>query len=308
MPWLAAMNDWTATEPVTQVPTRPASRFIAAVLWASGVMLFISMLAIVGREAMREIPPLHLMFWRSSTALLMLIALHVALGWRLSALTPRRPLLHLWRASTHFCGQAGWFIAISMIPLAQVFALEFSYPLLMVLLAPVVLGERLTALRLTAVLIGFAGIVLAVRPFDMQLGPGVLAGLFCAVGYAFSSLAMKDLTRTDTSTSILVSMALIQALIALPPTLWTWTVPSPRTWGLIGLAAIAGVLAQYCMTRAYALADAVVVGPLDFFRLPLIALVGLFVYSEALDPWVLAGGGVIVVANLINILGERRSR
>jgi drug/metabolite transporter (DMT)-like permease len=105
---------------------------------------------------------------------------------------------------------------------------------------------------------------------------------------------------------ILVSMAFIQCLLALVPTLMTWQWPQPITWACIVAAAFAGLAAQYCMARSYALADAMVVAPVDFFRLPLIAVVGLLLYGEHLDPWTLAGGGVIVVANLINLWSERR--
>lgn len=288
------------------VPAVPRQSLVGAVLWAIGVLLFISLLAIAARETSRDIPTSHLMFWRSLGAFLVLMVIAFVRGLGRGDLMPRRPLPHLWRATSHFAAQYCWFVALTMIPLAQVFALEFTYPLLMVLLAPLMLGERLTPLRLASVVIGFAGVIVVLRPTGLALGLGTLAALLCAVGYAFSSMAMKDLTRTETAFSILLSMAIIQAALALGPMLATFKWPAPVTWAWIAAAACFGLLAQYCMARAYALADAVVVAPLDFFRLPLIAVVGLAVYSEPLDPWVLGGGAVIVVANLVNLLGARR--
>lgn len=280
---------------------------LGAVLWAVGVLLFISLLAVAGREATRDIPTTHLMFWRSVGAFLVLCLIFAGTRVPLRELLPRRPLAHLWRASSHFVAQFCWFFALTLIPLAEVFALEFSYPLLMVLLAPLVLGERLTALRLVSVAFGFVGVVVVLRPTGLGISLGTLSALLCAVGYAFSSMSMKDLTRTETALSILLSMAIIQAVLALGPLLATFKWPQAATWGWIAVAACGGLLAQYCMARAYALADSVVVAPLDFFRLPLIAVVGLLVYQEPIDPWVLAGGAVIVAANLVNLLGERRT-
>jgi drug/metabolite transporter (DMT)-like permease len=283
-----------------------ASSYLRAVLWATGTLAFISLLAIAGRQALKDIPTFHLMFWRSLFAVLSLAGLLLLQGVPLRSLATGRPLPHLWRATSHFAAQYAWFFALTLIPLAQVFALEFTYPLLMALLAPAILGERLTLARLVAAVVGFLGVLVVLRPEGFSLGIGVLAALGCAFGYAFSSMAIKDLTRTETAMQILVSMALIQCLLAFVPMLLTWTWPQPMTWAWIWVATFAGLLAQYCMARSYALADAVVVAPIDFFRLPLIALVGLAVYGEHLDPWVLAGGSVIVLANLINMWSERR--
>lgn len=279
---------------------------MGAVLWAIGTLVFISLLAIAGRQALKDVPTFHLMFWRSLFAFLFLLLLVSSIGMRWRDLATRRPLAHLWRATSHFAAQYAWFFALTLIPLAQVFALEFTYPLLMALLAPLVLGERLTPTRLIAAIIGFAGVLVVLRPEGFSLGIGTIAALACAFGYAFSSMAIKDLTRTESAMQILVSMALVQCLLALVPTVLTWRWPVPVTWGWIVAATFSGLGAQYCMARSYALADAMVVAPVDFFRLPLIALVGLLAYGEHLDPWTLAGGGVIVVANLINMWSERR--
>lgn len=297
------------TDRVEETGHAPAARrpqLVGAVLWAIGVLLFISLLAVAGREATRDIPTMHLMFWRSVGAFLVLCLLFAGTRVPLRDLLPRRPLAHLWRATSHFFAQYCWFLALTLIPLAEVFALEFSYPLLMVLLAPLVLGERMTALRLASVAVGFAGVIVVLRPTGLGLGLGTLSALLCAVGYAFSSMSMKDLTRTETAMSILLSMAVIQAVLALGPMLATFKWPQPATWGWIAVASCGGLFAQYCMARAYALADSVVVAPLDFFRLPLIAVVGLIVYLEPIDPWVLAGGAIIVAANFVNLIGERR--
>ena len=230
-------------------------------------------------------------------------------------LTLRHMHLHVLRNLVHFAGQVLWLTALLLIPLAQLFALEFSYPILVALTAPLFLGERLPPVRIVTAAIGFAGILIVARPFGgAGLSVGLLAALGCALGFAGSAIVTKRLTRVASITCILFWLAVIQCLlgllfavadgaVALPPAkLLPWVV-------VIGLA---GLLAHFSLTRALSLAPASVVTPIDFLRLPLIGLVGMALYGEPLDLWVLVGGAVIFGANWLNLWSEsvaaRRAR
>jgi drug/metabolite transporter (DMT)-like permease len=215
---------------------------------------------------------------------------------------------HLIRNVAHFTGQNLWFFAVTVIPLAQVFALEFTSPLWVVVLAPLILGERLTPVRALAALMGFAGILIVARPSPEAINIGVVTAAGSAIFFALTMMLTKRLTRTQTIANILFWLTFMQAImgvvtagldgdIALPPlAAIPWVV-------LIGLA---GLSAHYCLTSALAIAPATIVVPLDFVRLPVIAVVGMVLYNEALDIWVLIGALVIFGGNYLNILSETR--
>jgi drug/metabolite transporter (DMT)-like permease len=198
---------------------------------------------------------------------------------------------------------------VVLIPLAQVFALEFTSPIWVMLAAPLLLGERFTRWKVLAVALGFAGMLLIVKPGFTEIGPGTLWAFSCAFGFAGTIIATKRLSATETPFCVLfymtlmqtpIGMAVLGGLPSLPPDagVWFWTVA----------LALGGLSSHYCLTRAYKLADATVVVPLDFTRLPLIAVVGLIAYNEAIDVAVILGGALIVFGNLMNIRAERARR
>lgn len=293
----------------TSAGTRPQPRTLAAVLWMGGALVSFVMVAIAGREASKGVDTLQLMFWRAliGSAILLLIA-------GLMRRSPREMIsaqngLQVLRNLVHFCGQFSWLYALTLMPLAQLFAIEFTAPLWVAFLAPLLLGERLTATRIGAAFLGFVGVLIVVRPFGTGLSAGAPWAIVAAVAFALSIIATKRLTRTDGAFTILLYMHLLQTVIGLVGMMRDVPAPTaPATWFWISMVAVAGLTAHFSLTRAIALADAVVVAPMDFLRLPIIAVVGAAIYAEPLNPWVLVGGGIVVAANLINITAERRAR
>ncbi len=280
-----------------------------AALWMAGTLATISLLAVAGREAMRTLPTMDVIFYRSwmSLPIVVFIALLTQQSLR-SAFATRKPLLHAWRNAAHFAGQFTWFWAITQIPLAEVFALEFTTPLWVALLAPLMLGERMTLPRFAAVVLGFIGALVVIRPAGMEIGWGTASALGCAVAYAFSYIAMKQLTRTERPLTILFWLCVCQGIYATALTFGRLAWPDPATWGWLVVVSLSGLAAHYCIARAFALADATIVTPMDYLRVPLIALVGWLVYLEPFDPYVLIGGAVIAAANIVNLVAERRAR
>lgn len=280
-----------------------------AALWSIGTLAAFTLLAVAGREAGRHMPTVHIMLHRGWIGGIVVVVVAMATGGGfggLAVLSTRRIGLHAWRNVVHFLAQYAWFWALTQVPLAHVFAIEFTIPIWLTLLAPLMLAERLTATRLAAVAIGFAGVMVVLRPTGTGLHPGIVAALASAVGYALSVVAVKWLTRTDSVLAILFWMCALQTLygIVLGWQVLAW--PPAVAMGWLAVVALCGLVAHYCMTQAYAIADTLIVAPMDFMRLPLIAGVGLIAYGEPIDIWVMIGGGIIAIGIMVNLLGERR--
>jgi drug/metabolite transporter (DMT)-like permease len=280
-----------------------------AILWMLGSVTFFSLVAIAAREASRTIPTTELMFWRAAGAFLIILAIVVALRKRPADLKTGRPVLQTGRTVVHFAAQFSWIHALTLIPLVEVFALEFTSPLWVAVLAPLLLGERLTRWRIAAAAIGFAGALVVIRPFGaggMSLSAGSALALASALGFAINIMATRVLAKTDTPLVLLFWMNGIQLAMGSMFMLDGFARPEGMAWVWLGMLTASGLAAHYSLTRAIRLADSIVVAPMDFVRLPLIAAVGFLVYREPLSVAVLAGGALIVLGNLVNLAGERR--
>lgn len=286
---------------------RSQPRALLAMAWMALALASFTSLAIAGREAARGATTLEMMFYRSLISLAILLVI-VWLGPGLKEMRTTRFMLHTLRGGIHFIAQFSWLAALTMIPLAQLFALEFTAPIWVALLAPFLLSERLTRLRLFAAALGFVGAVIVAQPGTVAVSSGVLMALISAIGFALSMLAMKMLTRSESPLRILFYMFFIQTALSLLLLIGGIRLPDWEAMAWIAVLAIAGLLAHYGLVRAFALADAIVVAPMDFLRLPLIAVVGALIYAEPLDPVVLFGGLVVIAGNLLNIWGERHAR
>ena len=287
----------------------PAQDVPRAALWMLGSIAAFSLMAVAGRSLSAELDTFEIMAYRSLIGIAVVSAAVLATG-RTHQVRARRMPLHLARNAAHFTGQNLWFYAIAAIPLAQVFAIEFTSPLWVALAAPLVLGERLTRGRVMAALAGFAGILIVARPWSAGgLDPGQGAAALAATAFAATALMTKILTRTETLASILFWLTAMQAAMGLGFALsdGDMAVPSAPLVPWVVLVGLMGLAAHLCLTTALSLAPASVVVPIDFLRLPVIALVGVALYGEPLDPWVALGALVIVGANWINVARETRS-
>ncbi len=294
-------------------PTRSNSKaldpnVLAAIRWMTVALFAFTAIAITGRAATKGLSTLDIMFYRSWLGVAILAIACYASGSSVVALRTRQlPLLTL-RAFVHFIAQWGWLSALALIPLAQLFSIEFTAPLWTALLAPLVLGERMTATRLAAAALGFIGILLVVRPDSLSLGAGTIYAFVAAFGFAFHYLATKHLTRGDSAFLILFYTHAMQAVMATVMVAGSLKVPDPTTAGWVLALTVFGLFAHYALTKAFSLADAIIVAPMDFLRLPLAATVGILLYAEPLDPMLTIGAAVIVAGNFLNLWGERRKR
>ncbi len=280
---------------------------LRAALWMSGAILSLSVMAVAGRAAAFDLDTFEIMLYRSILGLGIVVLVAGVMG-RLGDIRAARLGLHGARNLAHFAGQNLWFYAITVIPLAQVFALEFSSPLWVLLLSPLILGERLTATRALAGVIGFIGVLIVARPNPESLNPGVVTAALSAIGFALSAMLTKRLTRTETITSILFWLVVMQGVMGLIAAGWDGDIALPSLQSALPLVLIGvgGLVAHLCLTTALSIAPATVVVPIDFIRLPAIAIVGALVYNEAVDIWVFVGALVIFGANYFNIWLETR--
>jgi drug/metabolite transporter (DMT)-like permease len=278
-----------------------------AALWMTGAIVSFSLMAIAGRAVSFELDTFEIMMYRSFVGVILVLAVAGGLG-RLREVTRRDLHVHGLRNVAHFAGQNLWFYAITMAPLAQVFALEFTSPIWVTLLAPLVLGERLTRARVIAALLGFAGILVVARPGFGTLSPGVIAAAASAICFAVSILLTKRLTRTETITCILFWLTVMQAGFGILAAGWDGDIalPSAATAPWLVVIGCAGLMAHLCLTNALSVAPATVVVPMDFVRLPAIAVVGVVLYGEPLDTFVVVGAAIILAANYLGIRNETR--
>ena len=282
-------------------------RPIAAAVWMTGSIFSFTAMAIAGRTVSGQHDTFEIMLWRSVVGFCLVLAIGAALG-RLAEVRRDRLGEHLIRNMVHFTGQNLWFWALTMIPLAQVFALEFTSPIWVILLSPLVLGEKLTRPRLFAAAMGFIGILLVARPDFAALDPGVLAAAGSALCFAATGILTKKLTQRESIVSILFWLTLMQGVFGLVFAGYDGVIslPSWQTLPWLILIGFCGVLAHLCLTTALSLAPASYVIPIDFARLPVIAAVGILIYAEPLDPYVLLGAAIIFLGNWANIRAETR--
>ncbi|HEV7476155.1 MAG TPA: DMT family transporter [Burkholderiales bacterium] len=278
---------------------------VRGTLWMGGAVLSFSAMAVAVRQLLTHMAVFQILFLRTFIALLVVLAVAAAYGW-FARLRTRRIGIHFLRNFTHFGGQYCWVYAIGALPLATVFAIEFTMPVWVALLAWWFLGERLNGPRLVMLALGLTGVLVILKPGVGVIHPAALVMLLGALCYAANLITTKTLTGTDSVLAILFWMNLIQTPLALIPALPQWSAPTLADAPWIAALAGGSLFAHFCMTRAFKLADATVVVPIDFMRLPLIAVVGAFAYGEALDPWVFVGAAIIFTGTYYSLSREAR--
>jgi drug/metabolite transporter (DMT)-like permease len=282
------------------------NKIVRVVLWMVGALLSFSVMAVSIRELSRAgLSIFEILAIRSGVALFVLLALlAVRKDLRVHAL-PRRMGLNLFRNTVHYASQYSWALSLTMLPLATVFALEFTMPAWTAVLAVWFLHERMTPSRLGVVILGLIGVLVILRPGIASFNPAAILVLLAAFGYAITMITTKQLTKTETTFGIVFWMAVIQlplSLIGSDPTVFLRFEPR-HILPAIGVG-MAGLTSHYCLSNAFRSGDATLVVPLDFMRIPLIAVVGWAFYGERLDVFVLLGAMIIVSGVLWNLRSE----
>jgi drug/metabolite transporter (DMT)-like permease len=256
-------------------------------------VLFVSVTGIV-RHLGSNIPAVEAAFIRYALGLAMVLPAFLPLlkQW------PRAGLMKIFiaRGLVHGVGVMLWFYAMARIPIAEVTALGYTAPIFVTLGAAFFFGERLYLRRIMAVVIGFAGAMIILRPGFQEISPGQLAQLTAAPLFACSFLLAKGLTREISPSLIVAMLSLFCTITLLPGAILQWREPSLEEVAWLGLTAAFATTGHYTLTRAFAAAPLTVTQPVGFLQLVWAALLGIMVFGEALDPYVFLGGGIVVAA------------
>ena len=286
----------------------PAPEMGRVVLWMGGAILSFSLMAIGGRELSPALDTFEIMLWRSLVGIVLVAGWLAATGGLRSVRTDRMPL-HAGRNLAHFTGQNLWFFALTAAPMAQVVALEFTAPIWALILAPLVLRERLTWRRLAVALAGFAGVLIVAQP-GTAIAPGVPFAAAAAFFFGLTALLTRRLTRDQPLGTIMIWLTVMQAVFGAVMAGWDGdvAVPPPALLGWAVAVGVSGLMAHLSLTKALSLAPAAVVMPVDFARLPVIAALGAALYGEPMTASLALGAAVILAANWHGIRAESRRR
>ncbi|MEM6440440.1 MAG: DMT family transporter [Pseudomonadota bacterium] len=256
-------------------------------------VLFVCVTAIV-RYVGAEVPAPQSSFLRYLAGTLMILPFMAPM---LRDPPPRRTMgLHLLRGATHAVGVTLWFFAMARIPIAEVTALGYTAPIFVTIGAALFLGERLQLRRIMAVLAALTGAMVILRPGFQEIGPGQIAQLCAAPAFACSFLLAKRLTRDSGPTVIVGLLSIFCTLALLPGALWVW---QPVGWDVVGWLSLTAVFAtggHWTLTKAYACAPITLTQPVQFLQLVWATILGIVAFAEPVDPFVIAGGGIIVGA------------
>lgn len=258
---------------------------------------------------LKHIPAIELVLFRNFLGLIILLAI---VSWRgFQFLQTKRLGFHIQRNLTNFLGMWLWFAGLAFLPIAKAVALHFTVPLMVVILAVIFLRERPGPVRLICTLIGFLGVLIILRPGAVPLSPAAFLVLGSALSYAGVAIYTRSLGKTEHATtttfyyqfllsifavlSMFVGWLLVNYIpeFGLSANWFTWVTPTLSDTPALLLLAISGTVAPYCLVRAFIHAEATIVEPIEYLRLPITAFVAYLVFDQTTDIWVWAGATII---------------
>jgi len=286
-------------------PEAPPARLGWLMFWMSGTLLSFIIAALSVRALGDRLNAFEMMSIRSAGGLLILLAMALASPALWRSVSMRHMRLQIPRNVVHFGSQICWTLAITLLPFATVFALEFTIPAWVSLLAVLFLGERMTVTRAGALAICFVGVLVILRPGLEAFQPAALLLVVGSLLFAIAAVITKKLIVTETTFSIMFWMNLMQLPMnfAGSDPLFFLKLDATVALPVLGVA-VAGLAIHYCLANAFRYGDAMIVIPMDFLRLPLVAVIGWMFYGEHLDAFVFAGAGLIIAGVLWNVRGE----
>jgi drug/metabolite transporter (DMT)-like permease len=289
--------------------SRPAVRDdpIRAVIWITVAMALFAVLAAASRKAaLMGMHPLQVVFLRNLSATLFLMPMLI---WRGRALL-RSNALHLYgvRVGISVFSMTAWFYALALIPVAEVTAISFLAPLFGTIGAVVFLGEKVRIRRITALIVGFAGAMIILRPGSEPIGLGQACAIFNAISSGLVTVLLKQLSSEDDPGKIVFLTTVMMLPLTLVPALFVWQAPGWEYLPAILTIGLTAVVGHYCLMRGFASTDASLVMTFDFSRLPFAVLIGWWMFGEVTDIWTWVGAAVIFAAAVYITRREARLR
>jgi drug/metabolite transporter (DMT)-like permease len=289
-----------ASAPVAPTPTLPLR---AALLMVASAGLF-ALMAVVIRFASSQLHPFEIAFFRSTFGALFALPLLFVHGPSL-LLTPKLGF-YILRCTIGVGSMLAGFWAIVNLPLAEAIALSYSSPLFVTIGAVLFLGEIVRARRWSAVVAGFIGVLVIVRPGSATFAAGSLVALFAAAMSGAVTISIKFLSRSEPADRIVLLTTLLWVPLTLPAALAVWEWPQPGIWPWLVLSGALGTGGHYCWTRALRLADASLLAPLSYLQLLIVAVLAWWLFGEGIDHYTVIGAGIIIGASLY--IAQREAR
>ncbi len=246
------------------------------------------------RYVSAELHPFQIAFFRNFFGILIFIPMLMRYG--LAPFKTNRLALHTLRGALNIVAMLAFFTALSITPIARVTALGFSAPIFAAVLSVVILGERFRLHRWGAILLGFTGTLVILRPGIIPMDLGSILVLSSAFLWGITMIVIKVLSRTDSAITITSYMNVMLAFFAFIPALWVWRTPSYETWGWLVVIGLAGTLAQLALTQALKEGETTVVLPFDFLKLIWVSIFGFWLFGEVADLWTWIGAAIIIAS------------
>ena len=281
-----------------------AAQLTRGIGWMVGSSILYALTFATIRELSDKFSVFELSFFRAAIGVLMLTPWLLRAG--PGALRTTRARLYLLRAVVSYTGMVCWFFGLANLPLADATALMFTAPFFSVIFLSIWLGETVGRQRWMAVIAGFAGALIVVRPGFAEFSLAMGALLYTAVAYGGSNAATRALAITEDPNRVVFYMFALMVPLSLGPAVAKWTTPGWIDVPLILAFGVLSVLSMVCLTRSLAAAPAAIVMPFVYLQLPLVAVIGFILYGEVPGPTVWVGGGVICAAGYYIARAERR--
>ncbi|MFA5899605.1 MAG: DMT family transporter [Hyphomicrobium sp.] len=271
---------------------------VAAMLLVTASMALLVGIAAAARSAaLAGVDPLQMMFFRNFFCVVLMLPLLYRRGW--SLVRTEQPRLYSFRIAVSFVAMLAYFEALALLPMAEVTAIGFLAPLLGALFAIFLLGERVGLDRWAALLAGFVGAMIMLRPTGAAFGIGQISALLWALAMGLIGPLIKQLTQSDDADRIVFITNLASVPIALVPALFVWSWPPMQVWPQLILLGVFAVLGHMTLVRGFAISDASLAMTFNFSRLPFSVLVGYLVFGELIDGWTWVGAIVIFAASAL---------
>ena len=268
---------------------------IAGMLWMGAATLFFSISFTVVKGLQDDgLTVYQAVLFRQTLGIAIFMPMIISSG--LAPLRTKVPVRHFYRAAFGFIGMCTGYYSLSLINVADSVALQFTLPFFTMFAAVLLLGEKIYSHRLMATLVGFAGVLIIARPGFADVNMGILLALAASAFHAVSDTYARYLARYDKIQTIMIFNFVFTIPIAAIPAAIYWSPFSSEIWPQLIVFGVAGISAQFCLTRSFGLAQASLVSPVLFFRLPLVAVIAFYAFDQQSEIWTWVGAGVIIIA------------
>lgn len=291
--WLALKRWWASLTPTSVA-------ICLTLLDNVGMSLMVTLLKLMGSRY----DSMQLAFFRSAIGLIVFMPILASYG--LNIVRTRRPFMHVLRVGFGSTSMLCGFYAVTVLPLAESTALNFTRPLVMMVMAVIFLGEIVGWRRWTAAAIGFSGVLVMVQPGSAQFDPAMLVSLAGSVIGCATVVVVKKLSETDTTASLMFFSAVVTTLVTAVPAYFVWRTPELSDIPIIVFMGLLGSTTQFLFLKSYSLANAAVLAPIDYSRLLFASILGYLVFGDLPAGATLAGAAIVAISTLYIVRREAK--